>query len=166
MKYIIIISFLFKTFTSFACDCKSKTVKEEYNNSSLIIKGTVVKIELKYHVLSKLEIDSLERITESKIFNDTINFYEYTFHLESSIKSNNEYETIIVRSGAKKSNCDIHFTENTTYLLYASNGSNYEEYLYPKSSPFPAFYSSICTRTTENWKQEMKMLKKIKKVSL
>ncbi len=163
MNYKIIIAFLLNTITSIACDCKSKTIKEEYNNSSLIIKGRVIKTQLKFHILTKSEVDSLEKITESKIFNDTIYFYEYTFRALNSIKSTKNYDTIVIRSGAKKSNCDIHFKDNTTYLLYGSGASEYESFLYPKSSQYAAFYSSICTRTTENWKREMKMLKKLKK---
>jgi hypothetical protein len=116
-----------------------------------------VKIELKEFVLTQTEKDSIEGLLQLKIFNDTMSFYEYTFKVEKTLKSTEINDTIIVRSGSRKSNCDIHFSENTTYLLYASKSSIEEELFYPKSSLFPVFYSSICTRTTANWKKEMRL---------
>lgn len=159
MKYLLIFLLIIKAITSTACDCKPRTLKEHYDNSSLIIKGTEIHVEMKQHVLSKIEIDSLEKMTQRKIFSDTISFFEYTLRVEKTIKSKIAYDTIQVRSGANKSNCDIYLTENKTYLLYAFNASQREEYLYPRDFVFPVFYSSICTRTTENWKKEMKLLK-------
>jgi hypothetical protein len=157
MKGIVTILLCLYSITSFACDCASISVKEGVNSSDLVVKATVVKIELKQFVLTKTEKDSIEGLLQRKIFNDTINFYEYTFKVEKTLKSTEIQDTIIVRSGSLKSNCDIHFSENTTYLLYASESSMLEEKFLPKSSLFPVFYSSICTRTTANWKKEMRL---------
>jgi hypothetical protein len=157
MKGIVTILLCLYSITSFACDCASISVKEGVNRSDLVVKATVVKIELKEFVLTRTEKDSIEGLLQLKMFNDTISFYEYTFKVEKTFKSTEIQDTIIVRSGSRKSNCDIHFSENTTYLLYASESSMLEEMFLPKSSLFPVFYSSICTRTTANWKKEMKL---------
>ncbi|MEN9998761.1 MAG: hypothetical protein RI922_1751 [Bacteroidota bacterium] len=161
IKTIVVVFFVIflNVMDSNACDCKSKTIDESILSSDLIVFGKVIKKEMSYYVLSKQQKDSIEQATSRKLFNDTITYFEYTIKVKRSFKSSTSVNQIVIRSGARNSNCDFHFEENKKYVIYAYSKSLFEDFFYPRTSNLNTFYTSQCTRTTCEIRSEKNLLK-------
>jgi hypothetical protein len=159
MKNLLILWVLIFAIDCYACDCKSKTMDEAIRSSDVIVLGKVIKKEMNYYVLSKQQKDSIEQATSRKLFNDTITYFEYTIKVKRTFKSSTCVNQIVIRSGARNSNCDFHFEENKQYVIYAYSKSSFEDFFYPKTSDLSTFYTSQCTRTTREIRSEKNLLK-------
>jgi hypothetical protein len=133
-------------------------MEESILSSDIIVHGKVIKKELNYYVLSKQQKDSIEQATSRKLFTDTITYFEYTIKVKRTFKSSTSVNQIVIRSGARNSNCDFHFDLNKQYVIYAYSKSSFEDFFYPKTSDLSTFYTSQCTRTTSEIRSEKKLL--------
>ncbi|MCJ8292334.1 MAG: hypothetical protein HRT58_20485 [Crocinitomicaceae bacterium] len=158
MKHIIIIFFcIYNLHHVFACDCKGLSLEEGYNSSSEVVLGKIIHAEHKIYVLNKESKDSIQNHFERLVFNDTIHFVEYTVQILKNYKDTQKVSELIVRAEANGSNCDIRLELGSTYMLYGNNNWSTNLY-YPKDKYY--VLSSICTRTTNNWKKEQKDVEK------
>lgn len=160
MKHLLLFLLLIFTIDCNACDCKSKTMEESILSSDVIVHGKVIKKEMKYYALSKELKDSIEQATSHKLFTDTITYFEYTIKVKRTYKSSVKVDQIVIRTGARNSNCDFHFELNKQYVIYAYSKSEFEDFFYPKTSDLITFYTSQCTRTTSEIRSEKRLLVK------
>ncbi len=158
MKNLLFLWVLIFTIDCNACDCKSKTMEESILSSDVIVLGKVIKKEMNFFILSKEQKDSIEQATSHKLFTDTITYFEYTIKVKRTYKSTVKVDQIVIRTGARNSNCDLHFKLNNQYVIYAYSTSVFEDFFYPKTSDLTTFYTSQCTRTTSEIGSEKKLL--------
>lgn len=140
-----------------ACDCKGLSVDEGYKSSSEIVLGKIIHAEHKSYVIDKESKDSIQNYYKRLVFNDTIQFVEYTVQVLKSYKDILKSSELIVRAEADGSNCDIRLELGSTYMLYGNNNW-WTNLYYPQDKDY--VLSSICTRTTNNWKKEQEKLEK------
>jgi hypothetical protein len=134
------------------------SVEEGYNSSSEVVLGKILKKELKYYVIDNASKDSIQNHYKRLVFNDSIHFVEYTVQVIKNFKNTQIASELVIRAEANGSNCDIRLNPGSTYMLYGNNNW-WTNLYYPKDKYF--VQSSICTRTTDNWKKEQKELEKL-----
>lgn len=128
--------------------------------SSTVALGRVIKAELKTYIITSENKDSIWNHYQRLVFNDTISFVEYTIKVIKDYKGSSIIDDLIVRAEATHSNCDISLRIGSIYIVYGRNDW-WANLYYPKDKKFTL--SSICTRTTLNWKENNKNWKNIYK---
>lgn len=158
MKYITLL-FLSLNYLNqlHACDCKGLTIEEGYNSSTAVVLGEIIRAEQITYIIDKVSKDSIQNQYDRLLSNDTINFMEYTVQIIKNYKSTQEIAELTIRAEANGSNCDIRLKVGNIYMIYGQNNW-WANLYYPNDKYF--VLSSICTRTTSEWKREQKDLEK------
>jgi len=140
-----------------ACDCDMKPVPVAYSEAQTVVLGTVIRIEEKSTVLLSEMRDSIQNMRQQLFFSDTIQYIVYTFRIDRKYKADYEQDTIQIIVGPSRSNCDMVFEMERSYILYAGDIA-WKRMIFPEEKHTPYYFTSICMRTTENVELEMKQL--------
>lgn len=141
-----------------ACDCDLKSVPVAYNEAQTVVLGTVINIVKKTTVMLPELRDSIQNLRQQKFFSDTINYTLYTFHIDRKIKADYISDTIQIIIGPSRSDCDLIFEMNKSYVLYAGD-IDWKRIIFPEEENIPYFFTTMCMRTTGNVELEMKLLR-------
>jgi len=141
-----------------ACDCDMQSVPVAYNEAQTVVLGTVISIEQKITVLSPDVRDSIQNLRQQKFFSDTVHYTVYTFRIDRKMKADYVQDTMQIIVGPMRSNCDLNFEMDHSYVLYAVDIS-WKREIFPADENIPYFFTSMCMRTTEDVELEMKLLK-------
>jgi len=141
-----------------ACDCDIKSVRVAYNEALTVVLGTVISIEKKITVMSPGVRDSIQNLRQQLFFSDTVQYTVYTFRIDRKIKADYAQDTIQIIVGPLRSDCDLDFKLDHSYVLYADDIS-WKREIFPAEENIPYFFTTMCMRTTEDVELETSLLK-------
>jgi hypothetical protein len=131
-QFLLLISLLFYSSTSYCCTCIGEaTVKQELRRSNFVFQGKVI---------SKKIVDIMDTLMPAI----KIQKAEYTIQVLVVYKAKIEQDTIKIITGLGGGDCGFEFNIGSEYIIYSS----FENKYYPQGNTVNKFlYTDICRRT-------------------
>lgn len=142
----------------FTCDCISRTVKESYDRSDLVVKGIVISTKEITRNVTQSYIDSFQKTRDQLYYKDAV-ILEYEIKVNKTYKGVITSDTIKVRT-FRPSNCHLKLKEGGMYILYAYSIEHLDE-TFDFNVNGNTFSSNACTSTEQYNIQHNSQLNKV-----